>query len=387
MKRIFLSLLALALTLSLFACSSDFDYTPPTPTFVPFGTVEPDGTTPSSTAKTDTSTPLPTVTSLNEMRDLLNANKEIDILDVSFHYTGKETFDGQLLAQMTTSFYVYYTLSGSYCRVVMLEYVGDHVVDAYRSGDRSSLTDEENQVLDKALSIVSEARANTTNDFELEVYLHDYLAETITYTNPSTDVPDPNDPPRHLTAAGGLLDGLANCQGYADSFYTLASLAGFTVGRMSVESNSGEAHVVNTIRLDGNYYVVDVTFDDTRYGEENEVNYRLFNATEDMCDEFFWEDVMEYHPIAEVLDTNYYYFHDDDVQAYANLEAMASWIVSDWLNGKTEHRVMLYQEVSSWEALSQALESYLKDLGVAYSYRIWVMTTSNHTFYTVRFTS
>lgn len=71
-------------------------------------------------------------------------------------------------------------------------------------------------------------------------------------------------------ADGVLLDGAANCMGYADAFWLLATMAGFTV-----TCDSDTEHMWNLLTMDGKTYIVDVTWCD-RSGESP--SYVYFNA-------------------------------------------------------------------------------------------------------------
>ncbi len=320
---------------------------------------------------------------LLELRDYLNENKNNDDLTVEFTYLGTEEFDAQLVARMTNSFYITCNWIGNDYTVEMMEFPGDRIVDAYFSGDDSFLNDDEKLVLDKALQIVAAADQETDNDYDLEIYLHDYLAETITYYSPFLDVSDPSDPPRHLTSVGGLLDESANCQGYTDSFYVLASIAGLKVGRMSAVDNNGEGHMLNTILLNGKWYVVDVTFDDVLFGSEDETNYRLFNAGEDMCDEYSWIAEYEYNQIAENSDELYYYNRVGE--SFNTLDEMTDSIVEDWLSGKTEFHMMLSGQAVDWDALNDILYNALEQTQRSFSYNILSCNTNDDTFFIIRF--
>ncbi len=320
---------------------------------------------------------------LAELRDYLNEMKNKDILTFDFTYLGDEEFDAQLVARMTNSFYVTYNWIGNDYTIELMEFPGDRIVDAFFSGDNSALNDDEKLALNRALELVAAADQESENDYEFELYLHNYLASTITYYSPFLDVPDPNDPPRHLTAIGGLLDGSANCQGYSDSFYVLASIAGFKVGRMSAVDNNGEGHMLNTIFLNGKWYVVDVTFDDVLFGDEDETTHRLFNAGEDMCDEYSWIPEYEYNQIAENSDELYYY--NCEGQTYKSLDEIVEAVTEQWLMETSEFHIMLEGQVSNGDELSGLLYDSLMETGEYFDYNIFAYTTGENTYFIIRF--
>lgn len=353
-------------------------YTSPTRYTYPPYTTRPTTSTRYTTPTTQPSVSYPKFSSLIALRDHMTAQKEADILKFSFEYTG-EQLTARLIAQMTSSCCISLHKSGTVYTVTIYEYPGDRIVDAYFSGDSSALNSVEKTAMDKAIQMVNKAKSQASNNFEVEVLLHDMLCDMITYDDHTRDVPNPNDPPRNLTVVGALLDGRANCQGYADAFYTLASIAGFRVARMYTYT-SNDLHVVNTIYLNNAWYVVDVTFDDTNDGERN---YRLFNAGADVIREYAWYPEMEMHPIAKTSGSAYYYTHTNST--YTSVQTMANAIANQWSqNGSTTIRTMLKNHTDG-SALKAALQSALDNTGKRYSYHYWYYQNGRDTFYTVKF--
>ena len=115
---------------------------------------------------------------LAELRDYLNEMKNKDILTFDFTYLGDEEFDAELVARMTNSFYVTYNWIGNDYTIELMEFPGDRIVDAFFSGDDSALTDDEKLALERALELVAAADQESENDYEFELYLHNYLAST-----------------------------------------------------------------------------------------------------------------------------------------------------------------------------------------------------------------
>ena len=185
-------------------------------------------------------------------------------------------------------------------------YPGAKVAYAYRTGNTSALSAEEKQLYNVAVKIVNAANQKSTPLLK-EHYIHEKITEMVTYYNANTN----SKTPRHCTAVGALLDGKANCQGYADAFYMLCKMLGFNVSKMSGWANN-ESHVWNTIEFgDGRIYGVDVTWDDASFsfadsGEYN--NYIYFNAPlEIMQTTHTWEAA--YNPqLYPRLDGRYFYY-------------------------------------------------------------------------------
>lgn len=173
-----------------------------------------------------------------------------------------------------------YVQEEQYLYVSATYYPGNKIIYAWRSGDESGLTQEEKEVMELALSLVEQARAESQTQFEIQLWLYNWLCEHIQYDNPDMDVPDDEYLKlRQLTCVGALLDSKANCQGYTDAFYLLGTLAGFDVCRIGGESE--EPHSWNGIMLDGKLYFVDATFGDMEDENGQAMLYTWFNCSYD----------------------------------------------------------------------------------------------------------
>ena len=155
------------------------------------------------------------------------------------------------------------------------DYPGTRVANAYLSGNTDWLSADEKQLYNAAVAIVNEANKRN-NDLGKELYIYEQIMHRATYLTG-----DMNNQPRFVTAMGVLLDGKANCQGYADAFYMLGRMCGLNVNRISGKAGGG-GHAWNTITFkDGRTYFVDTTWDDSNIkfgGFRNFNSYVYFNA-------------------------------------------------------------------------------------------------------------
>ena len=323
---------------------------------------------------------LEVIEDMMQLRDFVTEQIGQGKYEFSFQYKGSEPFDPAVIAQMSGSCFVLSIQQGAAYHISLTRYPGDRIVEAYASGDTSALSAEECQALEKAVEMVAQAKENSENDWELELQLHDALARCITYSDAPIDYEKPEDQPRHVSVIGALLDGEANCQGYSDAFYTLASIAGFQVGRLSVVTST-DPHMVNTICLDGRWYVVDLTYDD---GSDEVISYHLFNAGLDLIgQEYTWAKEVEQHPIAPESDEHSYLIRKELV--FTDMEELADYIAADWAKqGNTVIHAMLSGEPDS-EKLGDFLPDALDQWGKSYSYSIWHKSNGTDSFYTVVF--
>lgn len=320
------------------------------------------------------------ISDLESLRDHMHEQVENGNLSFSFRYTGSDDLSAELLARLSSGCSIHYSYQGNVYHVTVTQYPGDRVVQAYRSGDTSDLTPGELQVLEKAEDILADITAQTGDPWEQERLIHDQLISRITYYTEDVEaINGPEGIPRFLTVEGALLDGKANCQGYVDAFYTLASMAGFQVGRISVVDPEGP-HMANTILLDGKWYIVDVTHDD--YDEEGIVSYRLFNVGTDVArSAYTWSAEMEYHPITAQTDQQSYYERYDT--AFDDLSDLAEAAVDGWDDrGITEFNGMV-KGCTAPEQIEQLLYDALTETGRATRYQYWYSDTDSGVYYTI----
>ena len=152
--------------------------------------------------------------------------------------------------------------------------------------------------------------------------------------------------------------------------------------------------MVNTICLDGAWYVVDVTYDDSLSFTDgtNPATYRLFNAGKDQCVEYTWATTMEYHPIAAEIDSHYYYNLPETISGHGYeknfkyISDAAKSIVKEWnTKNRTEFQIIIPGRSIQYADLNLHLQRELNATGKAYSYTSYLSTNGKDTFFLIRF--
>lgn len=165
-----------------------------------------------------------------------------------------------------------YDMSGSIRSVTFnrIEYYpGRRVALAYRTGSTAGLSSRERQLLDAAGRFVATLSGSA---LEKERAIHDYLCDTVDYkTDYELSGFSEND-----SAIGAMLNGRADCDGYADAFAMLCEMAGLQAQRISgqclTDGRWGE-HMWNAVQINGAWCFVDVTGDD----QDTRIEYFYFN--------------------------------------------------------------------------------------------------------------
>lgn len=107
-------------------------------------------------------------------------------------------------------------------------------------------------------------------DYEKALYIHDYLAGICRYNIG-------NDYEYSSTAYGCLVEGQANCEGYAKAFSYLAGRMGMRCILVTGKTNKGENHAWNQVEIDGDWYNLDITWDDMDVSDSARKVYFLCN--------------------------------------------------------------------------------------------------------------
>ena len=106
------------------------------------------------------------------------------------------------------------------------------------------------------------------SEFELELYFHDYLVKNCKYLENREDDKD------SYTIYGCLVNQSAVCSGYTSAFQFLLSCVGIESIPVYGESKNA-GHVWNCVKIGGEWYYTDVTWDDT----DDFFMYDNFNIT------------------------------------------------------------------------------------------------------------
>ena len=115
--------------------------------------------------------------------------------------------------------------------------------------------------------LLSAANGKTT-EFDKALAIHDALVKHIVY--------DATAPNAH-NAYGAIVEGAAVCEGYAEAYQYLLQRIGIQAYSVTGTSK-GNPHEWNLVRIDGNYYYTDVTWDDPTIGGVQENTKPVFHA-------------------------------------------------------------------------------------------------------------
>ncbi|MEI6578034.1 MAG: transglutaminase domain-containing protein [Eubacteriales bacterium] len=122
------------------------------------------------------------------------------------------------------------------------------------------------------------AKLGQKSQFETELFIHDYIVNNCSYSNTNED---------ESTAYGALIGKKAACEGYSKAAKVLLDMAGIECYVVSGMSNNfqghEEDHMWNIVKINNQYYHLDLTWDDPitiNQSEKNDPRYTYFNITD-----------------------------------------------------------------------------------------------------------
>lgn len=134
------------------------------------------------------------------------------------------------------------------------------ILSAWRSGNQSNLSKKEKQVLEAAAAVLTEWTSSDMSDYEKEWAVYVWLTTHVAYDDSKYE--KRATPRTSYEPYGPLVNGKGVCLGYAETFRLLMDMA--DIECITVDgagSQNRENHAWNMVRLNGEWYCVDPTWD------------------------------------------------------------------------------------------------------------------------------
>ncbi|RAP74512.1 S-layer homology domain-containing protein [Paenibacillus montanisoli] len=212
----------------------------------------------------------------------------------------------------------------------------------------------------KARAVLAEILTPGMTEYERELAIHDYILLNTAYDY--DNFVSGTVPPESYTVYGVLFGGIAVCQGYAGTADLLLSMAGIE-SSIVVGTANGGTHAWNKVKIGGEYYNLDVTWDDPVPDVEGRRTYGYFNVTdEELRRDHAWSDKL---PAATAKTFNYYRMNGLAVSSEAEFEARIRTAIEARAAALTLKRTYVDEKGPLvWETL---FKSYA-DILASYSY-------------------
>ncbi len=150
-------------------------------------------------------------------------------------------------------------------------------------------------------------------EYETVKYFHDYLASNVVYDETANNCRD---------IYGVFVDKKAICGGYSKAFSYLCDKVGIETVTVTGDAD-GEAHMWNMVKIDGQWYNIDVTYAVTESELGNYVRYDYFCVTDEMLADSrsIYEQIYTY-PKATAEDCNFFVKNGLIADSWEDVRAM-----------------------------------------------------------------
>lgn len=142
---------------------------------------------------------------------------------------------------------------------------------------KAKLSQRQQGAIDHLVQIKNQIIYDYMNDYEKELAIHDYLTKNYSYNSQLITDKRPKDENTGISAFLETKSGI--CEAYAYTFKALCNLSGLEC-YITTGIFNGDRHAWNTVKINGDFYNIDVTADDPVPDEPNHCYYSYFNLTD-----------------------------------------------------------------------------------------------------------
>lgn len=193
------------------------------------------------------------------------------------------------------------------------------------------------------------------SDFEKEIIIHDRLSYDVEYSK-LEDLPR-----AYHTAEGTLLENVGVCDSFTKALQLIYNKAGIdSIIVLGTLDNS--PHAWNLVKIEDDWYHVDLTSSHSMYDETGIVNHAYFNLDDETMKKFCTMDNEELLPDAYESKYNYYEYNNLIIKEDENIYDKLSEICSKF---NDKNYIEFYLEGNVGERISSILVS-LKQIDITY---------------------
>ena len=198
------------------------------------------------------------------------------------------------------------------------------------------------KLISAAENVVSKIPAGSSN-YEKALFVHDYIVNNTSYASDKREA-DHNG--LWGNAYGCLVEGSAVCQGYAEAYSLIMQMLGIECGMCTGKSDRG-SHAWNYVKIDGDYYWVDTTWDDPdmETGTDDKLRHDYFMINDElMLRTRRINDNQYFIPICDSMDKNFFVMNNAYLRGY--LPEEVGRILAD--NADTGVAEMMFEDEESF---------------------------------------
>lgn len=224
------------------------------------------------------------------------------IVKQNINYTEEEfekltsTIDGIINRVLDENYDIYYYFDSYQISYIKEENrIKEVSISLQLLNDRESILKRNREVENKIKEIVNLIILPGMTDLQKEIAIHNYIVNNTKYDEENYE--KGTVPKESNTSYGVLIKGVGVCGGYASAMDKLLGAAGIESMIISGEAGENgkyEAHAWNLVKLDGEYYHIDATWNDPVYTfngvRKDVIQFDYFNLTDkEMSKDHKWD--------------------------------------------------------------------------------------------------
>ena len=220
------------------------------------------------------------------------------------------------------------------------------VVEAYSSGSDEGLNEQDKYVLKMAKKVIDENIEDGMTDYEKEKAIYDWLVDYTSYSSQNLAPISSGDQYSHLPY-GVFKYHQAICVGNATTMKLFLDILG--IENQIIHSTEEGEHAWNLVKLDGDWYHCDVTFDGSVNGTPN---YSYFNVPDSVKDDgnYPWD-----HEAIPAADGTKYCYIANNAKEVKNVYALPKYLQEQIDSGAGQ----IYFTMKDTEDFTTAALSYI----------------------------
>lgn len=252
-------------------------------------------------------------------------------------------------------------------KIQLSRYRNDFTLEAKFHYKKKQITEYESRLRQEIRKIMASYSVLESSEYEKVVALHDCLAKNIKYEYGS------HSETSH-SVLGGLLKRKTVCEGFAKAFKLLCDEAKVNCivvsGKATPAGKASENHAWNIVKLGGNCYHVDVTWDSCAYEKTEQVSHSHLNITDsDAAQDHQWDRNLL--PQCDMNTFNYYIVNKSHFETDEEFKA---YFVQGLKNGKKSFEVRFGAKPKNQDDLfsmiQKIMQTRLTSLFLGYSCQI-----------------
>lgn len=178
------------------------------------------------------------------------------------------------------------------------------------------LNDTEKNTLEFFKNVKFQIITDFMTDYEKELAIHDYIVKNFKYVSGE-------EKERYYDVNNFVNEKVGYCEAYAYSFAILATMSGID-NEIIFGSVDNVNHAWNAVKLDGEYYYIDTTFDDGSE-DSNKILYDFFNLNDTtLAKTHVWDKARNKNLTATGTKYNYFIYNKS---YFITLSALESFIL------------------------------------------------------------